>query len=391
MVNWSDIVSGRTVNSFVTINSKSYAYKNNVTLNAGPAINVIGNPAAFFSGTAVLTSNINDGRTRNALRMFIYNALRADDDYTDAQAATYGNTASTDEFLVIRTDGHAALTGSAPWPVHSTIVSGDRAAANSSSTHRLQLVAIRDRNGHARVWRARSGLTATTAASFATAYDKLTDEQVREEFGLPAPSTPGAKDFSALTTADKADFYEYTIPPSAGAFYGNPTNMYAAGTKVFNGTNKSASMNGWMVGHIQTLVRSLNNHWCGTSDNGMQILLKTEGFNGVGDTRRWDACGETRGTGDGNFGQAARITDIVIQSSDGKAHYYKREAADGATTFATANYVEQLSDARFYVQSSTTPDMPRPSTGTRGGGGMHPQILAWLVQDMKKRDKDKKS
>ena len=33
----------------------------------------------------------------------------------------------------------------------------------------------------------------------------------------------------------------------AGAFYGNPTNMYAAGTKVFNGTNKSASMNGWMV------------------------------------------------------------------------------------------------------------------------------------------------
>ena len=226
MINWSELVTGLTVNSFVTINSKSYAYKNNVTLNAGPAINVAGNPAAFFSGTAVYSSNINDGRTRNALRMFIYNALNAESDYTAAQAAVYGNTSSTDEFLVVRTSGNAPLTGSATWPVHSSIVSGSREAALNTSTHRLQLVAIRDRNGHVRAWRAKSGLTVATAGSFATAYDKLTDAQIRTEFGLPAAATPLA--YPNQTQTIRRGESGSALPAATG---GTAPYNYALGTE----------------------------------------------------------------------------------------------------------------------------------------------------------------
>ena len=187
MINWSAIVGSLTVNRFHTIGGKSFAYKNNVRLNAGPAINVVGNPASFFSGTTNFNSNINDGRTRNAARMFIYNALRAESDYTDAQAAAYGNTSSTDEFLIYRTTP-GALVGSAPWPVHSTIVSGSRTAAIATSRFALEIVAIRDRSGHVRAWKRRTGLTATTAAAFATAYDKMSNAEIRAEFGLAAPA-----------------------------------------------------------------------------------------------------------------------------------------------------------------------------------------------------------
>ena len=194
MINWSELVTGLTVNSFVTINSKSYAYKNNVTLNPGPAINVIGNPASFFSGTANYNSNINDGRTRNATRMFIYQALNAESDYTSAQAIAYGNTSSTDEFLIVRGTRSPALTGALTWPVHSSITGGSRSAATATSIYTLELVAIRDRNGHVRAWRMKSGLTAAQSASFAGAYDKLTDAQIRTEFGLSGgqPATPDA-------------------------------------------------------------------------------------------------------------------------------------------------------------------------------------------------------
>ena len=114
MIQWDDLTKDLNINAFNAINGQNYAYKNNVTLNPGPAINVLGNPASFFSGTSDYGTNINDGRTRNVTRMFIYQALRAEANYSDAEAAAYGNT-SADEFLILRGARVPALVGALPW------------------------------------------------------------------------------------------------------------------------------------------------------------------------------------------------------------------------------------------------------------------------------------
>ena len=277
MINWSDIVGSLSVNGFHTIGGKSFAYKNNVRLNAGPAINVVGNPATFFSGTTNYNSNINDGRTRNATRMFIYNALRAESDYTDAQAAAYGNTSSTDEFLIYRTTP-GALVGSAPWPVHSTIVSGSRTAAIATSRFALEIVAIRDRSGHVRAWKRKTGLTATTAASFATAYDKLTDAQIRTEFGLPAASTPLA--YSNQTQSITQGTSGAALPAATG---GTAPYNYALGTAGSTGGTPATSWGPWTAqgtAYPRTQTNATNNTlFRDDSTNKVHVLIRES--NGV--------------------------------------------------------------------------------------------------------------
>ena len=155
----------------------------------------------------------------------------------------------------------------------------------------------------------------------------------------------GTKNYSELTTADKADFYEWTWTTQGGTFYGNPTHGYAPGTKVFNGTNKSASFNGWFNGHVRSLLRSLEPHWCDNSYAGKRVLLKMEAIN-TGSSTRWSVCGAQQGAGDSAFSQGAGITEIIIEDQNGRARYYTRSSTAGAATFAAANFTEQASDSR---------------------------------------------
>ena len=185
MVQWSDIVRGSTVGTFVTINSERFGYRNDIRPNTGPAINVIGNPTRFFSANG-FEANIADGRTRNCMWMFIYNALRAESDYTDAQAAAW-----TGEVLFQKVDvAQGSLGGLVePWAVPAGY-GGSRTNLNATqqvNQRRLTLVAIQDRNGHARVWAFNDQATnAQQRDNTFNEYVKLTDARINTLFGLQA-------------------------------------------------------------------------------------------------------------------------------------------------------------------------------------------------------------
>ena len=185
MVQWSDIVTGSTVGTYVTINSETFGYRNDIRPNTGPAINIVGNPTRFFSANG-FEANISDGRTRNAVWMFIYNALRAESDYTDAQAAAW-----TGEVLFQKTNVGQESLGSLvqPWSVPAGY-GGSRTTLNAQTQinqRRLTLVAIQDRNGHARVWQYNHLATNAQQADNAfNEYVKLSDAQINSEFGLQA-------------------------------------------------------------------------------------------------------------------------------------------------------------------------------------------------------------
>ena len=668
MVNWSDIVSGQTAGGFRTIDGTTYGYRNDIQVNEARGINIIGNPVYFFSTTP---TSITDGRSRNALRMFVYNALRAESDYTDAQAAAWGS-ATADELLYTRAtvvDPRDAQS----WPI-PTGVSGSRVTSTGASTTRLTFVAIRDRSGHTRAWRIKSSIpTVGTSNFFTSSYDKLTDAQIRTEFGLsggtpatptavagtlsianktaslssagsgtltleaasggtgtvgyalsvnggtsctlsgrtltipagqaagtfrlavtatwtsgtttatasaffnltitrtqaPARGTfsPSAKSFSTtssgsgsvtvdaasggtgtityqlrrphatglslsgrtlsiasntpagahtvtiraiwttpegtqftqasftltvtrsqapsagtfsvanktlslshdgsgtftletasggtgtitytlvspptgitlsgrtvsvasavaagsisltaratwttsegsrtadstftlavqraaapavglaanaraklysnLDAQDKAAFYEWTWTASGTSFYGNPTNGYGPGTKEYSGANKTAGFNGWLNGHVRTLLRNIDQHWCTNSYAAKRVLLIYTA-NNAGSSARWNACGTLQGTGNGNFGQGAGITDIVIEDSRGQARYFKRSATAGAANYAAAGFVEQTEDMRFYTRPAMeAEDVPR---------AMGQRTIAWLSENDLRQD-----
>ena len=242
MINWSSIVTGLTAGGYRTIDGTSYGYRNDIQVNESRGVNIVGNPTHFFSNNA-FGANIRDGRTRNALRAFIYNALRAESDYTDAQAASWG-TATADEVLFLK----PTVTGVAnlsPWPVHSGGTGSQNNSAGNSN-RQLSFVAIRDRNGHIRAWRIKSGISGPAFNSFATSYDKLTEEQIRTEFGLP----PG------LTYADQtisiAQGGTGTLPAATG---GTAPYTYALGTETFGAdSTATAWASTWAnAGSAQTL------------------------------------------------------------------------------------------------------------------------------------------
>ena len=222
--------------------------------------------------------------------------------------------------------------------------------------------------------------TVEGSRSLTAAFTLTVNRAAAPRRGLPEDTT--AKMFADLTTADKADFYEYTLPASDPAFYGNPTRLYAAGQKQYDGTNKATGMNGWIVGHIKSLHRAIDAHWCANSHTGQTVLLKIAPSQAAGGSdTRWNVCGETRGTGSGTFGQGASITDMVLADQEGRARYFSRESLAGAANYAAANYEEQTDDARFYEQPVTPP----PRVATKGGGGMP----MWMIMAIYKRRKDK--
>lgn len=411
MVQWTDLVGSNTVNSFVTYNTLTYGYKNNVTLNTGPAINVLGNPAGFFSGNVPWT-NINDGRTRNATRMFIYNALLAESDYNDAQAAAYGDT-TTDEFIIRRGTRPAALTGSGTWPVSSIITSGSRVSANAASTVTLELVAVRDRNGHVRAWKMKSGLDANSARLFSTAYDKMSDAEIRTEFGLPGGTppqavtgtfNPGAK---ALTLQDntRGTFemdaasggtgtisYGLTSPPAGFGRTSGRTISVAPNVAAGAYTLRGRAI--WTSGSsVVSLTRSFQFTLTRTSPpavaGAFRIANKQPTLPTIGDGS-FDFEPATGGTGTITYGLVGAAPGIRLQ---GTKVIIPDSIAGGLRNFAIqATWTSGTSTASAVARF--TANITRDASLNRSGsGGMPPWVYRAIAyrreQDKKKRKRKK--
>ena len=210
MINWSEIVGSATAGNFVTLEGTQYGFRNDIEVSESRGINIIGNPTNFFSNNP---GSITDGRSRNALRMFIYNALRADSDYTDSQAAAWGSQTADEVLFIVQNVGGQA--GIATWPKPAS-VGGSQTASAGNSNRRLAFIAIRDRNGHARAWRIKPGaLSVAARGAFATSYDKLSDTQIRTQFTAPA----AAGTFNAATvdvTLDDNTAGDVTFPAATG-------------------------------------------------------------------------------------------------------------------------------------------------------------------------------
>ena len=172
--------------------------------------------------------------------------------------------------------------------------------------------------------------------------------RARYEVRACRPNHGVAKQYADLTADNKDDFFEWTWTTQGAAFYGNPTNGYLPGTRTYNGTNKDASFSGWFNGHVRSLLRALEPHWCDNSYAGKRLLLKVAPVS-TGTSSQWSVCGATQGTGGGNFGSGAGITDIVIEDRNGNARYYRRASAAGAASLSAAAYAEQTTATDFYT------------------------------------------
>ena len=253
MVNWSDIVSGQTAGTFATIDGTTYGYRNDIQVNEARGVNIVGNPTRFFSNNA-FQANIADGRTRNALRVFIYNALRAESDYTDAQAAAWGS-ATADEVLFTK-QNVTGVAGFTAWPVHSG-AGGSQTNSTSASNRQLNFICIRDRNGHARAWRIKSSISGSAFNAFSTSYDKLTEAQIRTEFGLPAAATPLTYSNQTQSIAQGAS--GAALPAATG---GTAPYNYALGTAGSTGGTPATSWGPWTTqgtAYPRTTTNATNN------------------------------------------------------------------------------------------------------------------------------------
>ena len=209
---WTDIVPAGTSVGFITRNTRTYGYRTDISPTGDSrGLNIVGNPAGFSASTAPGT-NINYGRARNALRQFVYEALRNESDYTDAQARAWAGEIfflRQNNNLITAPSGQTSTTMKTwvPWTgaggSQSNLNLGSRTSAGVARMGALngQIVAVaiqtKDPDSssrsltHARAWKIKDVVTAnadgTTNDTLAETYDKMTDAEMRTEFIESAP------------------------------------------------------------------------------------------------------------------------------------------------------------------------------------------------------------
>ena len=256
MVNWSELsLSGA---GFKTINGVVYGYRTDISP-AGDTrgLNIVGNPSGFSASVAPNT-NIAYGRARNALRQFVYEALRNEADYTDAQARAWQG-----EILFRRING-AQITAPGsqadtliktwvPWTgaggSQTNLSLGFRGTAGAASmggnNGQLTLIAIQTPTnggaggnpatgtGHVRAWMIKPTITAGATGvendTLGETYDKMTDAQIRTALIVASAPTAVAGTISVpnQTASAQGNVQRFVDLPAASGGTGNVTYAYS--------------------------------------------------------------------------------------------------------------------------------------------------------------------